>query len=56
MDEILITSRMFADYISDEFEIDKKKIVYLPQYAEGIFEKLPIKNENGIFNFMISWI
>lgn len=54
MDEILITSRMFADYISDEFEIDKKKIVYLPQYAEGIFEKLPIKNENGIFNFMFA--
>lgn len=54
MDKILITSRMFADYLSDEFGIKKEKIEYLPQYAEGVFEQIPPRDEDGVFNFMFA--
>lgn len=54
MDKILITSRMFADYFQKEFGIRKTKIEYLPQYAEGIFEQLPEKEDNGMFDFMFA--
>lgn len=39
-DQILVTSKMFADYISNEFGVKKDKIEYLPQYAEDLFENL----------------
>ena len=45
MDRILITSRMFRDYLKDEFGIENRRIEYLPQYAEGIFEQLPYKED-----------
>lgn len=54
MDKILITSRMFSDYLRDEFDIKKEDIEYLPQYAEGIFEQLPPRTEDGTFNFMFA--
>lgn len=54
MDKILITSRMFEDYLHSEFGIDRKKVEYLPQYAEGIFEQIPAKEENGVFDFMFA--
>lgn len=54
MDKILITSRMFSDYLGKEFGIDEDKIEYLPQYAEGIFEQIPPKEEDGIFHFMFA--
>lgn len=54
MDKILVTSRMFTDYLHEEFEIDKRKIEYLPQYAEEIFEPIPLKKENGIFDFLFA--
>ena len=54
MDKILITSRMFSDYLRDEFGIAKDRIEYLPQYAEGIFEQIPAREEDGIFNFMFA--
>ena len=54
MDKILITSRMFSDYLSKEFGIRKDKIEYLPQYAEGIFEQIPAREEDGVFNFMFA--
>lgn len=54
MDEILITSRMFSTYLQQEFDIEKEKIAYLPQYAEGIFEKVPKKQELGTFDFMFA--
>lgn len=54
MDKILITSRMFSDYLRDEFGIKSNKIEYLPQYAEGIFEQLPARDEDGVFNFMFA--
>lgn len=54
MDRILITSRMFADYLNERFGIDKEKIEYLPQYAEGIFELLPMKKQTDVFDFMFA--
>lgn len=54
MDKILITSRMFSDYLQNEFGISQKNIEYLPQYAEGIFEKMPPKEENGVFDFVFA--
>ena len=54
MDKILITSRMFSDYLKDEFGIEKDKIEYLPQYAEGIFEQIPPREDDGTFNFMFA--
>lgn len=54
MDKILITSRMFSDYLGAEFGIKKENIEYLPQYAEGIFEQLSPRNEDGVFNFMFA--
>lgn len=54
MDKILITSRMFSDYLRDEFGVSGDKIEYLPQYAEGIFEQIPAREEDGIFNFMFA--
>ena len=43
VDRILITSRMFRGYLEEQFGIEDEKIGYLPQYAEGLFEKLPYK-------------
>lgn len=37
MDRILVTSRLFAPYLQEQFEIDGDKIAYLPQYAEAFF-------------------
>ena len=54
MDKILITSRMFSGYLGEEFGIEEEKIEYLPQYAEGIFEQIPSREEDGIFNFMFA--
>ena len=54
MDKILITSRMFSEYLSTEFGVEKDRIEYLPQYAEGIFEQIPMRNEDGVFNFMFA--
>lgn len=54
MDKILITSRMFSDYLQKEFGIKKNKIEYLPQYAEGIFEELRAKEESKNFDFMFA--
>ena len=53
-DKILITSRMFSEYLHNEFDIENRKIEYLPQYAEGIFETVAPKKETGIFDFMFA--
>ena len=54
MDRILITSRLFSNYLNEQFNIDEEKIKYLPQYAEGIFEELPVKENFGTFDFMFA--
>lgn len=47
MDRILVTSRLFRDYLSAEFGIPEEKTGYLPQYAEGVFDALPSKTKQG---------
>lgn len=54
MDKILITSRMFSKYLASEFGVKMERIEYLPQYAEGIFEQIPPREEDGVFNFMFA--
>lgn len=54
MDKILITSRMFSEYLSGEFGVEKERIEYLPQYAEGIFEQIPMRNGDETFHFMFA--
>lgn len=54
MDKILITSRMFSEYLSTEFGVEKDRIEYLPQYAEDIFEQIPLRKEDGTFHFMFA--
>lgn len=59
-DKILVTSRMFEDYISDEFDIEKNKIDYLPQYAEELFDSVAVCDaenadvKNGTINFVFA--
>ena len=54
MDKILISSRMFSSYFENEFDIKKDKIDYLPQYAEGLFEPIGPRKDDGVFNFMFA--
>lgn len=46
VDRIFVTSRMFRGYLEEQFGVEDETIEYLPQYAEGLFEKLPYK-ESG---------
>ncbi len=46
-DKILITSKMFEDYLKENFNIADEKIFYLPQYAEEIFDKEECKKINN---------
>lgn len=54
MDKILITSRMFSKYLCENFSIKESSVEYLPQYAEGIFDEMPRKEETDVFNFMFA--
>lgn len=54
MDRIFITSRMFRNYLKDEFDIADQKIEYLPQYAERLFEKIPFKDPGDIVNLVFA--
>lgn len=45
-DEILITSRNFYGYLHDYLKLDYKKITYLPQYAETLFDDVPPAREH----------
>lgn len=54
-DTILITSNMFKDYLQSELGISKKKIHYLPQYAEQLFEpKKCAKNPDEWIDLMFA--
>lgn len=48
VDRILVTSRLFRGYLTEQFGVMDKQIEYLPQYAEGLFEKLPFKESNTV--------
>ncbi len=54
MNRIFVTSRMFSGYLNREFGIDDGVIDYLPQYAEGMFEKLPCREPDGKTNFLFA--
>lgn len=54
-DEILVSSRGFADYFRERLEIDEKRIRYLPQYAENLFGELPrIPEEKQTVDFLFA--
>jgi len=53
-DALLVTSRLFIDYLGNQFGIEKNSIEYLPQYAEGIFEPLGLKENNGYTDLMFA--
>lgn len=54
VNQILITSKMFSEYLQNEFGIESDKIEYLPQYAEGIFEVSEFKKNTDVFDFMFA--
>lgn len=54
VDKILITSRMFRGYLKEQFGVKDKRIEYLPQYAEGIFGKLPYKEDYGTIDLVFA--
>ncbi len=45
MDKILVTSKSFIKYLKDTFQIEKKNMEYLPQYAESLFTPQECKKE-----------
>lgn len=53
-DCILVTSRMFKDYMTKEFGIDSDKIQHLPQYAEQEFENIRSNPSGECFNFVFA--
>lgn len=56
MDKILVTSRMFIEYLQDQFGISADKLGYLPQYAESQFDNLLPKklNPDGSLHLMFA--
>lgn len=54
-DSICITSKSFEEYFLKNFNIDKKKIHYLPQYAEELFKPKDCeKKPNDVYDFMFA--
>ena len=43
MDRILVTSRMFTDYLEEQHHVEKNRIRHLPQYASGVFSHISEK-------------
>ncbi|MEF9916972.1 MAG: glycosyltransferase family 4 protein [Lachnospiraceae bacterium] len=55
VDKIAITSKGFEKYFEKVLDIKNKNIVYLPQYAEDIFEKsLPCDDEKDTYDFVFA--
>lgn len=54
VDKILVTSRMFTDYLSEQFGIRPEKMEYLPQYAEGIFNDLKRKEKGDVLDLTLA--
>ncbi len=53
-DEILVTSKNFKGYLTENFGIADGKICYLPQYAEEQFLKIPEKTQTEQFNLLFA--
>ena len=54
VDRILITSRMFHGYLTEQFGVRDARIEYLPQYAEELFECLPYKKSTEMVDLVFA--
>lgn len=53
-DKLLVTSKEFIGFMSDNFGIDKRRISYLPQYAEELFGRIESVNDKDIFDLVFA--
>ena len=53
VDRILVTSKSFIEYLVNTHGINKKRISYLPQYCESLYENIEIKKHDGL-NFVFA--
>lgn len=53
-DRILITSKMFREYLETEHGVPDEKIAYLPQYAPAQFDTLPPAGEKDTYDFVFA--
>lgn len=54
-DLILISSKPFRKYLTDIIGVDDKRIIYLPQHAEDLYENIIGKYENNnVIDFMFA--
>lgn len=53
-DRILVSSRGFVSYFEDPIGVEKEKIDYLPQYAEGLFDNLPETEKGETVHFLFA--
>lgn len=54
MDRILVTSKLFKGYLVNEFGVKDEVVDYLPQYAEGLFAKLPYREPDRTTNLVFA--
>lgn len=54
VDGLFVTSKMFINFLSDTFGIDKKRIKYLPQYAEMFFHPVEEVKSKKTFDFVFA--
>lgn len=54
VDKILISSKMFKNYLTEELDINEDKIKYLPQYAEDMFDGIATNSKNKEFNLVFA--
>lgn len=54
-DRILITSRMFREYLVEQHKVRQQRLVWLPQYADAKFrQKLPAKKSRKTIDLMFA--
>lgn len=53
-DRILITSKMFREYLETEHNVPDEKIDYLPQYAASQFDELPPAEKKETYDFVFA--
>lgn len=53
-DRILITSKMFRDYLKREHGVPDEKIAYFPQYASAQFDHIPEAEKKDGYDFVFA--
>ena len=48
-DILAVTTKGFMPYLKDNFNIDEKKLCFLPQYAEDLFSEIDVKKQPNEF-------